>query len=172
MSEKNPAIETAVKKMEEKLRPHKYLFYGDECKNMECKPVAQFPGITNLMELFAVLEQCWAKETAYPSCQKEWVPNDPSYGQCAITATLVYDMFGGTIHKIKVDGGGTHYFNKLNGRYVDLTREQFDLYNIPVNYVPNQEIAREYCGKNKNTLERYKQLQRNIIRYLKEGESL
>ena len=172
MSEKNPAIETAVKKMEEKLRPHKYLFYGDECKDMECKPVAQFPGITNLMELFAVLEQCWAKETAYPSCQKEWVPNDPSYGQCAITATLVYDMFGGTIHKIKVDGGGTHYFNKLNGRYVDLTREQFDLYNIPVNYVPNQEIAREYCGKNKNTLERYKQLQRNIIRYLKEGESL
>ena len=118
MSEKNPAVETAVKKMEEKLRPHKYLFYGDECKDMECKPVAQFPGITNLMELFAVLEQCWAEETAYPSCQKEWVSNDPSYGQCAITATLVYDMFGGTIHKIKVDGGGTHYFNKLNGRYM------------------------------------------------------
>ena len=56
MSEKNPAVETAVRKMEKKLRPHKYLFYGDECKDLECKPVAQFPGITNLMELFAVLE--------------------------------------------------------------------------------------------------------------------
>ena len=73
-----------------------------------------------------------------------------------LTATLIYDMFGGTIHKIKVDGGGTHYFNKLNGRYIDLTREQFGLYNIPVNYVSNQEIARKYCGKNKNMLRRYK----------------
>lgn len=73
-------------------------------------------------------------------------------------------MFGGTIHKIKVDGGGTYYFNKLNGRCVDFTREQFDLYNILVNYVPNQEIAREYCVKNKNMLERYHQLQRNIIK--------
>ncbi len=169
MSEKNPAVVAAVSKMEQKLRPHKYYFYGDECKDMECKPVLQFPGIGTLLDLFAVLEQCWSKETAYPSCQKEWVPNDPSYGQCAITATLVYDMFGGTIYKIKVNGG-THYFNKLNGRYVDLTREQFDLYNIPVNYVPNQEIAREYCGKNKNTLERYRLLQWNIIKYLKEGD--
>ena len=170
MSEKNPAVVAAISKMEQKFRPQKYYFYGDECKDMECKPVPQFQGIITLLDLFAVLEQCWSKETAYPSCQKEWVQNDPSYGQCAITATLVYDMFGGTIHKIKVDGGGTHYFNKLNGRYVDLTREQFDLYNIPVNYVPNQEIAREYCGKTKNTLERYRQLQRDIIKYLNERQ--
>ena len=118
------------------------------------------------MELFAVLEKCWSKETAYPSCQADWVPDDPSYGQCAITATLVHDMFGGTIHKIRVDGGGTHYFNKINGQYVDITREQFDLYDLPVNYEPNQEISREYCCKNKNTYERYKQLQRNIMRFL------
>ena len=36
--------------------------------------------------------------------------NDPTYGQCAITASLVYDLFDGTIYKLKVDGGGTHYF--------------------------------------------------------------
>lgn len=65
---------------------------------------------------------------------------------------------------------GTYYFNKLNGRYADLAREQFDLYNIPVNYVPNQEIAREYCWKNKNTPECYRQLQRNIIKYLNERQ--
>lgn len=167
MADSNPAVDNAVTKMKEKNRPNNYLFYGDECKDIECKSVAQFPGITNLEELFAVLEQCWSKETTYPSCKTEWVPNDPSYGQCAITATLVYDMFGGSIHKINVSGGGTHYFNKLNGKYVDLTREQFDLYDIPVSYEPNMEVAREYCGKNKNTLERYHQLQRNIIKYLK-----
>jgi hypothetical protein len=76
-------------------------------------------------------------------------------------------MFGGTIHRIRVNGGGTHYFNKINGHYIDLTREQFDLYDIPIEYEPNEEISREYCGKNPNTKARYKQLQRNIIRFLR-----
>ena len=121
-----------------------------------------------LHKLYAVLRLSWKTNTAYKSCQAEWVPNDPSYGQCAITAMLVYDIFGGTIHRIRVDGGGTHYFNKINGKYVDLTREQFDLYDLPVVYEPNEEMKREYCGKNPDTKERYKQLQRNIIAFLKE----
>ena len=169
MSEENPKVALALKKMRQKSRPRGWLFYGDEQKDLTCRPVKQFPGIHSLLDLFAVLEQyCWRKETAYPSCQAEWVPNDPSYGQCAITAMLVHDMFGGTIHKIRSDNGATHYFNKLNGKYVDLTREQFDLYDLPVAYEPNQEIPREYCGKNSNTLLRYRLLQRNIMVYLKE----
>ena len=84
--------------------------------------------------------------------------NDPTYGQCAITATLVYDMFGGTIHKIRVSGGGTHYFNKINEHYIDLTSDQFDLYDIYVDYSNNELVKREYCGKNTDTLKRYKLL--------------
>ena len=84
--------------------------------------------------------------------------NDPTYGQCAITATLVYDMFGGTIHKIRVSGGGTHYFNKINEHYIDLTSDQFDLYDIYVDYSNNELVKREYCGKNADTLKRYKLL--------------
>ena len=80
---------------------------------------------------------------------------DPTYGQCAITATLVHDLFGGTIHKIRVDGGGTHYFNKINNHYIDLTSDQFELYNIPLKYEPNEEVPREYCGKNADTLKRF-----------------
>lgn len=96
---------------------------------------------------FGLLLECWCRETAYPSAQVGYVyESDPTYGQCAITATLVCDVFGGTIHKIKVEGGGTHYFNRINGHYYDLSRDQFDLYNIPVEYEPNQEIGREYCG--------------------------
>lgn len=166
MSTGNFIVEQAVQAAKNKRRRFGYLFYGDSQKDLQCKPVPQFPGITTLLELFAVLEKCWRKETAYPACQAQWVPSDPSYGQCAITATLVHDMFGGTIHKIRVDGGGTHYFNKINGQYIDLTREQFDLYDLPVDYEPNQEISREYCGRNKDTLERYRQLQRNIMRFL------
>ena len=84
--------------------------------------------------------------------------NDPTYGQCAITATLVYDMFGGTIHKIRVSGGGTHYFNKINEHYIDLTSDQFNLYDIYVDYSNNELVKREYCGKNADTLKRYKLL--------------
>lgn len=144
-------------------------YYGEEFGGM---PVVNkiFKGISTLNDLFGILLKAWSRETAYPSAQKDPEynkSNDPTYGQCAITATLVYDMFGGTIHKIKVNGGGTHYFNKINNHYIDLTRDQFDLYNIPINYEPNETIDREYCGKNADTLKRFNLLKQNIEEIVK-----
>lgn len=119
--------------------------------------------IRSIDQLFGILLDAWCRETAYPSCQHDYNhDHDPTYGQCAITATLVHDMFGGTIHKIRCDGGGTHYFNKIGGHYIDLTRDQCDLYDLPVNYEPNELIPREYCGKNADTRKRYQQLVRAI----------
>jgi len=132
-------------------------FYGEEYSDLK-RIKAGHPKLTTLGDLYGMLRKAWSKETAYPSCQAEWVSNDPSYGQCAITAMLVYDMFGGSIHRIRLDGGGTHYFNKIDGHYIDLTIEQFDLYNIPVNYEPNEEMPRKYCGKNADTAKRYRLL--------------
>lgn len=63
------------------------------------------------------------------------------------------------------------YFNKIDGHYVDLTREQFDLYDIPVKYEPNEKMNREYCGKNPDTKARYHQLQRNMIKFLRDKNS-
>ena len=40
----------------------------------------------------------------------------------------------------------------LNGHYIDLTRDQFDLYNIPINYETNEIVDRKYCNKNEDTL--------------------
>ena len=141
-------------------------FYGEEYGDIK----RMKPGnskIETINDLYNILRECWCKESAYPSCQAEWVPNDPSYGQCAITAMLVYDMFGGSIHRIRVSGGGTHYFNKLNGHYIDLTREQFDLYNIPVSYEPNEEMERKYCGKNADTQKRFELLVKRIAEHVK-----
>ena len=113
--------------------------------------------------------KAWEKNTAYPSSQADYEKdNDPTYGQCAITATLVYDLFGGTIHKIRVNGGGTHYFNKINGHYIDLTRDQFDLYNIDIKYGPNETVDREYCGKDADTLKRFNLLKNKIEKVSKE----
>lgn len=132
-------------------------YYGEEFGGIKRKKSGN-PKIETLDDLYNILRKCWSKETAYPSCQGDWVQSDPSYGQCAITAMLVYDMFGGSIHRIRVSGGGTHYFNKISGHYIDLTVEQFDLYNIPVSYEPNEEMDRKYCGKNKDTNDRYHKL--------------
>lgn len=141
-------------------------YYGEEYGSIKRKSPGN-PRLETLEDLYGILRQCWSKETAYPSCQLEWVPNDPSYGQCAITAMLVHDLFGGTIHRIRVSGGGTHYFNRINGHYIDLTREQFDLYHIPVSYEPNETMSRTYCGKNPDTKKRYDLLVHNIACFLK-----
>ena len=116
----------------------------------------------NLDTLKQILYSCYSKETAYPSCQKDWVPDDPTYGQCAVTAMIVHDYFGGTIHRIRVDGGGTHYFNKIDGKIIDFTKEQFDLYNIPVKYEPNEEMNLDYVGKNADTKKRYDLLKSRV----------
>ena len=141
-------------------------FYGEEYGDIK----RMKPGnskIETINDLYNILRECWCKESAYPSCQAEWVPNDPSYGQCAITAMLVYDMFGGSIHRIRVDGGGTHYFNYIDGHYIDLTREQFDLYDMPIQYEPNEKMSREYCGKNANTKSRYDILIKRVLENVK-----
>ena len=51
--------------------------------------------------------------------------------------------------------------NKINGHYIDLTSDQFDLYDIPLEYVPNEVVPREYCGMNADTNMRYQLLVRN-----------
>lgn len=123
--------------------------------------------VNSIDQLFQILLEVWCRDTAYPSCQKDYDhDNDPTYGQCAITATLVCDMFGGTIHKIRVSGGGTHYFNKIGNHYIDLTRDQFDLYNIPVEYDVNEVVPRNYCGTNADTRRRYQLLVQSISRWL------
>lgn len=47
-----------------------------------------------------------------------------SKGQCAVTAMVIQDYFGGDIYKIKV-GNESHYFNVIKNKIVDLTSDQF-----------------------------------------------
>lgn len=58
-----------------------------------------------------------------------WSPANPAWGQCAVTALVVQDEMGGDIVWARAelpDGRRiSHYFNRVSGRELDLTREQF-----------------------------------------------
>ena len=141
-------------------------YYGEEFGDTIQVKNSVYEEIKTLNGLFGILLKCWDKETAYPASQADYIKdNDPTYGQCAITAIIVNDMFGGTIHKIKIEDGGTHYFNKIEGHYIDLTRDQFDLYNIDIDYEPNEEVTKEYCLNDDDTLKRYNLLNQKIKKF-------
>jgi hypothetical protein len=71
------------------------------------------------------LERCWCAGTSF--WPQEWTPTRPSLGQCAVTALVVFDRFDGEICRTS-NQGVLHYWNRLNGVEVDLSRDQFDVW--------------------------------------------
>lgn len=74
-------------------------------------------------QLEQVLLKVYCKQTAYPKCAHEWSEQNPTLGQCAVTALLVKYYFGGKIYKLSSQN---HYFNVIGGKVVDLTKAQFN----------------------------------------------
>jgi hypothetical protein len=73
------------------------------------------PG-ASLAELERALQAAWSLWTADPADHYRWSAENPASGQCASTALIVYDAFGGELlesHVREVDGApaGYHYFN-------------------------------------------------------------
>ena len=130
-------------------------------RGIKCCPVDNKYGdkIQSLDDLFGLLLDCWCRETAYPPCQEEYDhEKDPTCGQCAITATIIHDIFGGDVIKIRQNNGATHYFNRIDGNYIDLTSDQFDLYGIKYDSEPNIVIPRKYYNNSPDTKKRYRLL--------------
>ena len=79
--------------------------------------------------LLDVLLEAWCKETAAPLVQDAWSPRNPARGQCAVTALVVQDIFGGSIVRADLGKLGSHYWNVIercqHDVAIDLTRRQF-----------------------------------------------
>ena len=76
--------------------------------------------------MVAMIKEAWCRETASPGCQDGWSEDNPSWGQCAITALAVQNLVGGDLMRTVVEGHGSHYYNRLlDGTEIDLTRDQF-----------------------------------------------
>lgn len=70
------------------------------------------------------LERSWSAETS--AC---FSPDAfPSYGQCAQTAIVVWETFGGEILRTTGwHGRGQHFYNRLDGIRYDFTADQFSM---------------------------------------------
>lgn len=81
----------------------------------------------NSETLEKVVALAWSKNTSSDS--QSWTPQNPAWGQCAVTALIVNDYLGGEIlwAEAKTPDGKTysHYFNSVNDTTIDFTRRQF-----------------------------------------------
>lgn len=68
----------------------------------------------------------WSSKTS-----GQWLATNPARGQCNVTALLINELFGGQILKTPLPEGD-HFYNRIDGRRIDLTDIQFD---SPVNYL-------------------------------------
>ena len=97
----------------------------------------------------------WCKETAHPAYQKIWSEDNPSAGQCAVTALVVQDLYGGDIYSCKV-GRNSHFINIIADKIVDMTADQFGgAANIQYVSGSFKLRTRESLLKNKDVAARY-----------------
>ena len=75
--------------------------------------------------LYDLLKSCWRADTCAPRMRGDWTEENPTLGQCSITAFLVQDLFGGEVRGVPLGDGNFHCFNVVDGAAFDLTSEQF-----------------------------------------------
>jgi putative hydrolase of the HAD superfamily len=124
-----------------------------------------------LKKLKYLLSKLWSKETCFPELYEKWSNRLSSLGQCAVTALIVQDFFGGEILYCK---HLQHFWNLLpDGSEVDLTRSQFkESEKICVDGI----VTRDYIldsieAKKANTKERYIYLKNKLLELLKEEKN-
>lgn len=117
-----------------------YRFYGWE--RALCRPVtAEYPGIESPQQLYDALLHIWCAETCAPRLREKWSAENPTLGQCSITAFLTQDIFGGRVYGVLRPGGNYHCYNVIGDCTFDLTSEQFG--DEVLSYEGNPEQSRE-----------------------------
>lgn len=78
-------------------------------------------------QVFQAIRDSWCAETCGESA--DWSPDNPSWQQCDASAFVAWEHLGGdlVLGKVFLNGHETehHYWNRIDGHDVDLTRAQF-----------------------------------------------
>ena len=121
------------------------------------------------MDVFReVVREAWVGATAMGA----WSSKCPELNQCAVTAMLVQDFFGGDLLRCECDDGDSHYWNRLpDGGEIDMTIGQFEYSGV----VPLRDTVvvreRSYVDGNRNTVKRYKVLKKRFNKIYEERMS-
>lgn len=106
-----------------------------------------------------IVVKCYEKELCYKKVQNNWTKENPHLGMCAITALLVNDYKKGKIAKIKTNGI-SHYFNIIDDKIIDLTKQQF---KEKIEY-SNYQIVERSQIETEDTIKRYQLLKNKFIK--------
>lgn len=100
-----------------------------------------------LIRLESGLRSSWGADTVAVWERDQWAEKLPSFGQCAVTALVVQDLFGGKLVK---DPENDHYWNVFDdGTECDLSREQFA---NDIKLEAKLERTREYMLTNERSI--------------------
>lgn len=115
-----------------------------------------------LADLEAALESAWSCETSADPAA--WSQVNRASGQCAVTALIVQDYFGGGLQRGDA-GAVSHYWNILpSGEEADLTRRQFPEGTEIANVTRR---TREYVLSHLETAHRYRKLSHRVAQRLR-----
>ena len=118
------------------------------------------PGIETPRDLYSALWHLWTRETCTPRMRKDWSTDNRTLGQCAITAFLAQDIFGGDVWGIPLKDGGFHCFNAVGDCVFDLTSEQFG--GKELDYSLRYKQTREEHFARQEKKERYELLKETL----------
>ena len=104
------------------------------------------------------IRMSWGPDTA----MGEWDSCNPALNQCAVTALIVQDYFGGELLRCPMSDGDSHYWNRTADGEVDLTASQFK--HIEPQPLKSETAVRDrdYVLSFPDTARRYRILQRRV----------
>jgi hypothetical protein len=141
-----------------------YSFYGWEKADL-LPADEKYRNAGTPRELYDTLSALWCAQTCAPRMRDEWKADNPTFGQCSITAFLVQDIFGGEVRGILRPGGNYHCYNVVDGHVFDLTSEQFG--DEILDYRDNPIQLREVHFAKEEKRQRYFILKEKLREYCK-----
>ena len=132
-----------------------YRFYG-----WETSDIKDANGLTP-RDYYDILVGLWCADTCAPRMRDQWSVQNPTLGQCSITAFLMQDFFGGKVYGILRPSGNYHCFNVVDRCVFDLTSEQFGDEVLDYSNCPEQSREKHFAKEEKRL--RYEYLRTQIL---------
>ena len=131
------------------------MFYG-----WETATIRDANGLTP-RDYYDRLKSIWSADTCAPRMRKDGSHENPTLGQCSITAFLMQDIYGGKVLGVPLPDGNYHCFNAVGDCVFDLTSEQFQ--GVTLDYTDCPEQSRETHFAKEEKCQRYELVKQRLL---------